>query len=343
MKNLIDKAAEKHILTREEIATILKNNSDNSYLFKTADEVRHAFVGDCVHLRGLIEFSNVCKQNCKYCGLRKDNTEIERYGMNEDGIFEIAKEAVKIGYKTLVLQSGESEAYSTEKMTSIIKKLKTLDIAITLSIGEKTAEEYLAMKQAGADRFLLRIETTDYKLYEQMHPEMSLTNRKACLRYIKKCGYETGTGNLVGLPNQTDEILAEDILFFKELDADMVGLGPFIPNPSTPMKDEPVGSFIKALKVMSVTRLLMPDINIPATTAMEALRPDGRLIALRAGANVVMPNVTDEKTKEKYLLYPGKIGLVGSAEKIRNDAIEKIKSIGRTISDTKGFRCKREY
>lgn len=338
MKNIIDKATTTHTLTYEEIVSLLKDNTCDEYLFKKADQVRMQYVGNAVHLRGLIEFSNVCGRNCLYCGLRKDNSKLERYMMSEDEIFETAKNAAAMGYKTVVLQSGESECYSTEKLCNIIKRIKTLDLAVTLSIGEKNEEEYRALKEAGADRFLLRIETTSFKLYGKLHPEMALTNRRACINFLKKCGFELGTGDLIGLPDQTDEMIAEDILFFKEINADMVGLGPFIPNPDTPLKDAPSGTFEKALKVMAITRLLLPDANIPATTAMETLNPNGRIIALQSGANVVMPNVNETSYRTKYQLYPGKICLDEGAEKCRKCIEAKILSIGRTIATSKGFR-----
>lgn len=341
MKNLIDKAFINHNLNKTEIVELINNDSENHYLFQKADETRAKYVGNAVHLRALIEFSNICKNNCQYCGLQRENKNIKRYAMTPEDIYQTAKRAVKIGYKTIVLQSGESETYSIQELAKIITKIKLLNVAITLSIGEKNADEYVILKEAGADRFLLRIETTDFSLYEKLHPEMSLIKRMACIKFLKKCGYETGTGNLVGLPNQTAKSLAEDILFFREVNADMIGLGPFIPNPDTPLKNEEGGTFEKALKIMAITRLLMPDINIPATTAMETLNPNGRIIALQSGANVVMPNVNSTQYSSKYNLYPGKNNNKESAENIRNCIEEKIKSIGRTISKTAGFRIKR--
>ena len=213
-------------------------------------------------------------------------------------------------------------------------------MALTLSIGEKTYEEYKAYKEAGADRYLLRIETTDRELYKKLHPTMSFKNRVRCLNDLKTLGVEVGTGCLVGLPHQSDESLAQDILFFKNIDADMIGLGPFIPSPQTPLQNENGGTLIKSLKVMALTRLLLPDINIPATTAMETLQENGRLLALKSGANVVMPNVTDEECKQKYTIYPGKAGLNNTAQEYRNSIVKKIEAIGRTISNGYGFHKK---
>lgn len=338
---IIEKATQSRSLSKDEIIKILKDDNANEFLFQNADKIRKKYVGNEVHLRGLIEFSNICRCNCKYCGLRKDNNLVKRYRMDIEEILNLAQRAKQYGYRTIVMQSGEDAFFSKEKMCEIIKEIKKLDFAITLSIGEKTFEEYKAYKAAGADRYLLRIETTDKNLYEKMHPSMSFDNRVRCLYDLKKSGFETGTGCLVGLPSQTIESLADDILFFKELDADMIGLGPFIPNPQTPLKDETAGDLILAIKVMAVTRLLLPDINIPATTAMETLQPDGRIMALKSGANVVMPNVTCEDCKQKYEIYPGKAGLNNSPEEYKRVITSKIEAIGRTISDGYGFRGSR--
>ncbi len=338
--NLIDKAEKEHSLTQDELAKILENKEINQELFNAADRVREKYVGNEVQLRGLVEFSNMCSKNCFYCGLRKDNKNLKRYKLKPEIIIDFAEKAVSYGYKTLVLQSGEGDFYSTKEMSHIISEIKKLDVAITLSIGEKTEEEYKLFKEAGADRFLLRIETTDRELYKRMHPEMSHENRVNCLMTIKKLGYEVGTGSLIGLPNQTIESLAGDILFFKELEADMIGIGPFIPNEDTPLAAEKSGTFEMSLKVMALTRLLLPDINIPATTAMESLNPDGRIIALQSGANVVMPNVTEGEYRALYKLYPGKICINDTPTHCRGCITGKIHSINRTVSKDYGFRKK---
>ena len=325
------------MFARKDIIEILKDESKNEWLFSLADKIRKDNVGDEIHLRGLIEFSNICKCSCKYCGLRSPNKEVSRYRILKDELLEYAKNAVKMGYKTLVLQSGEDEFYTQEKMVEIIKEIKKLDVALTLSIGERSYEDYQAFKEAGADRYLIRIETTDRQLYKNMHPNMDFNNRVRCLKDLRKVGYEVGTGCLVGLPNQTIESLADDILFFKEINADMVGIGPFISNPQTPLKNYPNGNFELSLKVMALTRIMLPDINIPATTAMETLNPNGRIIALQSGANVVMPNVTTTEYRAKYKIYPNKICITENPDKCRNCIEAKIKSIGRTISTGYGF------
>ena len=324
--------------SRNDIIEILKDDSNNDWLFSLADKTRKEYVGDEVHLRGLIEFSNICKRQCKYCGLRCEDKYIDRYRISKENIISYAEHAVNMGYKTIVLQSGEDEYYNTDLMCEIIEGIKKLGVALTLSIGEKTYEEYNAFKEAGADRYLIRIETTDKTLYNQMHPNMDFDNRVRCLEDLGRLGYEVGTGCLVGLPNQTIESLADDILFFKEINADMVGIGPFIPHPHTPLKDSATGSFTLALKVMALTRILLKDINIPATTAMETLNSNGRIIALQSGANVVMPNVTTTEYRAKYEIYPNKICINENPDKCKGCISAKIQSIGRTVSTSFGFR-----
>lgn len=324
--------------SKNEVIEILKDNSQNDWLFSLADKIRKENVGDEVHLRGLIEFSNICKRTCQYCGLRCENKDIDRYRIEPDDIIFYAQKAVDMGYKTIVLQSGEDEYYSRELLCKIIKGIKTLDVALTLSIGERCFDDYKAFKDCGADRYLIRIETTDKELYKKMHPHMSFENRVRCLKDLGKLGYEVGTGCLVGLPGQTIESLANDILFFKEINADMVGIGPFIAHPHTPLKDCLNGDFTLALKVMALTRILLKNINIPATTAMETLNPNGRIIALQSGANVIMPNVTTTEYRAKYEIYPNKICINENPAQCFNCVSGKIRSIGRSVSTGYGFR-----
>ena len=340
--DIIKKAQSTHSLTKEEIVELLNYDECDQELFMAADRVRSQFVGDQVHLRGLIEFSNICQQNCCYCGLRRDNAKVKRYKLLPNVIIELAKKAKDYDYKTVVLQSGESQSYTVAEMEHIIRSIKALGLAITLSLGEKSKEEYQKYREAGADRYLLRIETTDQKVYESLHPGMSLTNRMRCLVDLKNLGYEVGTGCLVGLPNQTMESLAGDILFFKSLDADMIGLGPFIPNEDTPLAQEAGGNFTLSIKVMAITRLLLPEANIPATTAMETLNKNGRIIALQSGANVVMPNVTEGEYREMYMLYPGKICINDTPKHCRGCITGKIQGIGRQVSTEYGYRRRKK-
>lgn len=323
--------------TKEELVELL--NSDGKELCAVANKVREYYVGNAVHLRGLIEFSNICKRSCAYCGLQSTNKNIDRYRLSEEEIIVFANHGVELGYKTVVLQSGEDEYFTKDRVCKIIEEIKKNDVAVTLSIGERTYSEYKAFKDAGADRYLIRIETTDKNLYKKLHPNMSFENRVECLYNLRELGYEVGTGCLVGLPEQTVESLADDILFFKELNADMVGIGPFIPHQDTPLRGElNPHNFDMALKVMALTRLMLKDINIPATTAMETINPKGRIIALSSGANVVMPNITQGKYRAKYEIYPNKICINDEPSKCRGCISGKIASIGRTIATDKGFR-----
>ncbi len=325
-------------MNKKEIIELL-SLKDYTALIEKADETRKQYKGDGVHLRGLIEFSNICKRNCAYCGLQAQNKNIKRYRLNEDEIIALGKKGAELGYKTVVLQSGEDDYFNRERICKILKGLKEFDLAVTLSIGERLKDDYKAFKDFGADRYLLRIETTDENLYKKLHPNMDFKNRVKCLHILKELGYETGTGSLVGLLGQTVSSLADDILFYKELNADMVGIGPFIPHPDTPLRGElNKENFDYAIKMMAITRILMPDINIPATTAMETINPKGRILALQSGANVVMPNITTTEYRKHYEIYPNKICLNDSSDKCRNCIEGKIKSIGRYVSQNKGFR-----
>lgn len=335
---LIAKAAATRSLSRGELIKLLSDDGCNKALFAAADDIRRRYVGDGVHLRALIEFSNICRNNCCYCGLRRDNHNIKRYRIDADTIFNLAAYAARnMGLKTIVLQSGEDMFFDRDKLCDIIRRIKTLDVALTLSIGEKTAAEYKAYKAAGADRFLLRIETTDRDLYHRLDPGMSWQNRRRCLADIAAAGLEVGSGIMVGLPGQTIESLADDILFFREINADMIGIGPFIPHPDTPLKDAAGGTLEMSLKVMALTRLLLPDINIPATTAMETLAPDGQTKALQAGANVIMPNVTLTQYRRHYELYPGKSTTNYTPDESLKVLRDKITGINRFVATDKGF------
>ena len=338
---LITKAAQEHNLIESELYQILTDSQIDDILFAAADRTRKKYVGDEVHLRALIEFTNICKNQCLYCGLQCQNKKIERYRLDPETIISLAQKAVQYGYKTIVLQGGEDPFFTADILVPILQKIKSFGLAITLSIGERSTEDYRAFKQAGADRFLLRIETTDKTLYEKYNPAMSFENRLRCLQDLKQLGYEVGTGILVGLPGQTMQSLAKDILFFKELNADMIGLGPFIPNPDTPLKNAPKPLLTPALKVMALTRLLLPDINIPATTAMETIEPNGRLRALQAGANVVMPNVTEGTARLNYALYPGKACAGEDPSHCRGCLTAKLAAIGRPVSTGYGFHKKK--
>lgn len=318
-------------LSKNEIVRLLADEQNEPALLKRADRIRKKYVGDAIHLRGLIEFSNICRNNCLYCGIRRGNGKVARYRMKEDELIETARRAAALGFKTVVMQSGEDMYYTQEKMCRIIEAIKKFDVAVTLSVGERSYGDYKAFREAGADRYLMRIETTDKDLYHRLDPGMSWQHRYECLLMIKELGYELGSGIMVGLPGQSLESIAADLMFLRRLGVDMAGIGPFIPHPETPLAGEPDGSLHLALRTMAIMRLLLPDINIPATTAMESLHPDGRMMALQGGANVVMPNVTEGEYRKLYELYPGKICVNDTPVHCRSCISRKILSIGRTI------------
>lgn len=273
-----------------------------------ADLVRMQYKGDEVHLRGIIEFSNHCIRNCTYCGLRRANRNVERYRLTPDEVVELAVGIAAAGVATVVLQSGDDFAYTARDIACIIMRIKErTGAAITLSVGERPFSHYEMWRKAGADRYLMKHETANPELYTILHPGKRLEERLDALRFLKGLGYETGNGVIVGLPGQTLEDLADDVLLTRELCADMCGIGPFIPQAGTPWRDFPAGRLETTLRVFALIRLICPEINLPATTALATLDPqDGQLLALMAGANVIMPNFTPERTRGMYKIYDNK-------------------------------------
>lgn len=338
MEQIIERAARTHRLTEEEITRLLAAPEAEEALARAADAVRRRYVGDGVHLRGLIEFSNICRQDCCYCGLRRENARVERYRLDADAIVALARKAKGYGYQTVVLQSGEDAHFTAERLAAIVRRIKALDLAVTLSVGERSRKTYALWRAAGADRYLLRIETTDAALYERYDPGMSHESRLRCLRDLRALGYEVGTGSLIGLPGQDARSLARDILFYQEIDADMVGIGPLIPNGDTPLGGAAPGDFHLTRRMVSLLRLLLPEANIPATTAMETLVPRGRELILTSGANVVMPNVTEGDYRRKYALYPGKICVADTPADCRACMGGRIRALGRYVAADKGYR-----
>ena len=327
----------------EELVWILKKDTINEKLFDAADRVRKKYLGNEIFLRGIIEFSNYCRRKCLYCGIRAPNPSISRYRMEPDEIIDRAGLIAEKGIKTVVLQSGEDPHYMPDIMTYMIRKIKRFDVAVTLSLGEWPEEYYRIWKDAGADRYLMRHETACEELYERLHPDDTFRNRRRHLYILKRLGYEVGAGCMVGLPNQKVEDLAKDLIFMRELDADMVGIGPFISHPGTPLRNERSGDLITCLKMIALTRLFIPTTNIPATTAMDAIHPRGRELALKCGANVIMPNMTPKPYRTKYDLYPGKVSNFNSDDTICLDHVMKlIESVGRIPSKSKGFRIGRD-
>ncbi|NPV52816.1 MAG: [FeFe] hydrogenase H-cluster radical SAM maturase HydE [Firmicutes bacterium] len=331
-------------LTRDEIRALLQAEpGDQTWtLFSLADEVRARYVGDEVHLRGLVEFSSYCARNCAYCGLRRDNRKLRRYRIAPDEIVDIAEYGATLGYKTIVLQSGDDFWYSADALASIITRIKnSADVAVTVCIGERSREEYATIREAGADRFLLKHETADPELYRDLHPGMTLEERVMRLRWLKELGFQVGSGNIVGLPGQTIDSLAGDIVLMRDLGVDMAGIGPFIPHPDTPLAGSPQGPLELVLKVVACTRLALPWAHIPATTAAGTVDPRGREKALQCGANVVMPNITPVEYRKLYQIYPNKICLSERADSCRRCIENRIKGIGRSIGT--GYGHCREY
>jgi len=319
-------------LTKDELVQVLEktDQKEKQVLFEYAHQTRLAIYGTRVYMRGLIEFSNYCRQNCKYCGIRASNENASRYRLTEEEIVACCQEGYELGYRTFVLQSGEDYTYTASVLESMIRRIKTLlpDAAVTLSIGERDIKVYKKLYEAGADRFLLRHETASRGLYEQLHPGMSYDNRMVCLNNLKDIGYQVGAGFMVGLPGQTAVDLAEDLLFLKEFHPHMIGIGPFIPHSETPLKSEKGGTVEDTLLMVALARLLVPDALIPATTAMGTLHPQGRELALKAGANVVMPNLTPVRYRDKYELYENKICLSDEPAHCRGCIERRILSVG---------------
>lgn len=296
-------------MDKKELAEFISLTHDDTELYNIADKIRRENYDDKVYIRGLIEVSSYCQNNCFYCGIRAGNKNAMRYRLNQDEILSCCKVGYDLGFRTFVMQGGEDNHFTDEFMCSVIYKIKSLypDCAITLSLGERTCQSYKALKNAGADRYLLRHETANDNHYSRLHPQgMKLSQRKECLFNLKELGYQVGSGFMVGSPYQTWETLAEDLLFLKELQPQMIGIGPFISHKDTPFKNEKSGSLYLTLKLVSMLRIMFPKALIPATTALSSISPQGREMGLKAGANVVMPNLSPQDIRSKYNLYDNK-------------------------------------
>ena len=308
-QELLNRLLAGETLAASELATLLKAQGKACELiYTTADGVRAKCVGDTVHLRGIIEFSNICKNNCWYCGIRCDNDNVGRYRMTADEIVETAKNAQLWGCGTVVMQSGEDAFFTADILCDILRRVKTeVGLAVTLSVGVRTREELARFKEAGCDRYLLRFETTSNALFSAIHPDESFEHRVHCLTDLRELGYQVGSGFMIGLPGSTPEMLAHDLLFATQLRLDMIGCGPFLSHPDTPLAEKPLLDDRSVYyKTIALLRLLNPDAHIPATTAFDALEPEGRNLVLQRGANVFMPNVTPGKYRRMYQLYPNK-------------------------------------
>ncbi|ABO50668.1 iron-only hydrogenase maturation protein HydE [Desulforamulus reducens MI-1] len=342
----LTKAAAGNELTRQDVITLLGAlpGDEETKLFDMADQVRKKHFGDEVHLRGIIEFSNYCRNDCHYCGLRRSNKDIERYRIPIEEIVETAKYAAQLGYGTIVLQSGEDSRYSGEDLAEIIRQVKKVgNFAVTICVGERSREDYELMKKAGADRYLLKHETADSGLFTQLRPGTTLKERIKGLTWLKELGYQVGSGNIVGLPGQTMETLADDILLLRALDVEMAGIGPFIPHQQTPLRDSKTGDLALTLKTLAVARLILPQTHLPATTAVGTLHPDGRKMALRCGANVIMPNLSPASYREKYQIYPEKAGSKENADESHEKITSLVKEMGRRISTGQGHSPKDKF
>ena len=343
IKNLIDTLFENSDLANDELLYILEHidESEANYLFKKAVEKKSLFYNDSVYMRGLIEFTNYCKQGCSYCGIRSQNNSVDRYRLDLNTILSCCKEGYSLGYRTFVLQGGEDPYFNDDRLIEIVSSIKALfpECAITLSVGERSRESYEALKNAGVDRYLLRHETASKELYETLHPNMSYENRRNCLFVLKELGYQVGAGFMVGLPNQENSHLVEDLRFLKALNPEMVGIGPFIPHDKTPLKGSLGGTVEKTLIMVALTRLLLPRALLPSTTAMGTLDPKGREKALMAGANVVMPNLSPTSVREKYEIYQDKICTGDEAAHCRQCIEGRIKSAGFRVDMGRGDHC----
>lgn len=341
IKVLIDTLKEKRILGREQFRQLLEGTDAETaeYLFAQARSVRERVYGNDVYMRGLIEFTNYCKNDCYYCGIRKSNSCAERYRLTEEQILGCCDMGYSLGFRTFVLQGGEDPYFTDARMCKIICAIKAKypDSAVTLSIGEKTYETYKAYREAGADRYLLRHETANEAHYNKLHPaELSLENRKRCLYDLKSLGFQVGCGFMVGSPHQTTDTIIDDLLFMKELDPQMVGIGPFIPHHDTPFKDEKAGTMDRTLLLLGIVRLMLPGVLLPATTALGTIHPLGREKGILAGANVVMPNLSPTDVRNKYLLYDNKICTGDEAAECVQCLKKRVESTGCRIVVARG-------
>lgn len=341
MKNIINRLAENRKLSRDEFRELLTNitEEEQEYLAQKAREVRHQIYGHDVYTRGLIEFTNYCKNDCYYCGIRRSNQNASRYRLSEEDILVCCKIGHELGFRTFVLQGGEDGYFSDDRLEDIVRSIKRdyPDCAITLSLGERSYDSYKRLFDAGADRYLLRHETANEKHYGILHPkEMSLDNRKQCLIQLKNIGYQVGCGFMVGSPAQTVDNLIDDLDFIKELEPHMVGIGPFIPHKDTPFADQTQGTLEMTLRLLSIIRLMNPNVLLPATTALGTINPLGREKGILAGANVVMPNLSPTSVRNKYMLYDNKICTGDEAAECRLCLGRRMDSIGYQLVVDRG-------
>ncbi len=341
MKQLADRLIAVHRLSAEEYEKLITGRDEElaEYLAKAAVAEQKRIYGNEIFVRGLLEISNICKNDCIYCGIRRSNRNCERYRLTEEEILACADEGYRLGLRTIVMQGGEDMHFSDDVLCGIVRKIKELhpDCAVTLSMGERSRESYAKLREAGADRYLLRHETADPEHYKKLHPaEMSHENRMRCLRDLKELGYQTGCGFMVGSPYQTAANLAADIAFVESFKPEMCGIGPFIPHHDTPFAKEPAGSVELTCFLLSVIRLVHPHVLLPATTALGTMHPQGRELGILAGANVLMPNLSPVGVRKKYELYDNKICTGEESAQCLRCLATRVEAIGYRLSEGRG-------
>ena len=341
IQTLIDRLEQNHALTEAEYAALITGRTEEAtaYLAEKARRARRRVYGEQVYIRGLIEVSNICRNDCLYCGIRRSNTNCARYRLTAEQILFCCRSGYALGFRTFVLQGGEMDTHMVDAVCRVVRSIKAEfpDCAVTLSLGEYPTEAYQAMFDAGADRYLLRHETADRAHYQSLHPaSMSFDNRMRCLRDLKATGYQVGCGFMVGSPGQTAQTLAKDLKFVETFAPAMCGIGPFIPHRDTPFRDKPAGSVELTLYLLSILRLIRPTLLLPATTALGTLRPDGREQGMLAGANVVMPNLSPPDAREKYTLYNGKLHSGAESAQQVAELKQRMSAIGMRVVTDRG-------
>ena len=338
---LIDKLAENGRLTHGELVTLIDERTPDTaaYLAEKAVEVRKAIYGNTVYIRGLIEVSNICKNDCLYCGIRAGNPHCDRYRLTEEDILSACAEGYELGFRTFVLQGGEDGYFTDLRLTSLLRSIKSRypDCAVTLSLGERSRESYEALFEAGADRYLLRHETATKAHYERLHPaSLSFDNRMKCLNDLREIGYQVGCGFMVGSPYQTTADLARDLQFIETFKPDMCGIGPFIPHKESVFADFPAGTVELTCYLLSIIRLIHPPVLLPATTALGTIHPEGRELGILSGANVVMPNLSPAAVRKKYMLYNDKVSDGAESAQSKNELVRRMEAIGYEVVTTRG-------
>ena len=346
MQTVIEKLAQEHNLPDGELLKLITSTEadTNQLLAAAADKIRQQYYGKKVYIRGLIEFTNYCKNNCYYCGIRAGNSHAQRYRLSKEQILDCCAEGYKLGFRTFVLQGGEDPYFTDERICEIVAAIRKQhpDCAITLSIGEKERASYQAYFDAGASRYLLRHETADAEHYAKLHPaSMSLANRKRCLFDLKEIGYQVGSGFMVGSPYQTPQNLLADLRFLQELEPDMIGIGPYITHEQTPFAEQKSGTAEQTLRLLSMLRLMFPYALLPSTTALGTIHPNGRELGLKAGGNVVMPNLSPVNVRKLYELYENKICTGEEAAQCRGCLEARVRMAGYEIVNDRGDVAKK--